>query len=69
MIQRRTDEEEQEHSRFPCRNNDNNGKRNNDHGGSNSQQDPMCKRKPDDVIDAIDPNPRGKKTGVGGRYQ
>jgi len=33
MMQRWADEEEQERSRFPCRNNDNNGKRHNDRGG------------------------------------
>ena len=33
MMQRWADEEEQECSRFPCRNNDNNGKRHNDCGG------------------------------------
>ena len=54
---------EQECNRFPCRNSDNNGKRNNDRGGSTSQQDPMQKCKPDDVIRAIDCSPRGKKTG------
>ena len=33
MMQCWADEEEQEHSRFPCRNNDNNGKHHNDRGG------------------------------------
>jgi len=63
MMQRWVDEEEQERSRFPHRNNDNNGKRNNDHGGSSNQRDPARKRKPDNVVGAIDRTPRGKKAG------
>ena len=63
MMQRWADEEEQELSRFPRLYNDNNGKCNNDRGGSSSQRDPMRKRKPDDVIGAIDRSPHGKKTG------
>ena len=62
MMKRWADEEEQERSHFARCNNDNNGKRNNDHGSSNSQRDQMCKRKPDDVVRAIDRNQCGKKT-------
>jgi hypothetical protein len=63
MMKRWADEEEQECNYFPRYNNDNNGKRNNDRGSSNSQRDQMCKRKPDDVVRAIDRNPCGKKIG------
>ena len=61
MMQRWADEEEKEHSRFPRRNNDNNGKRFNDRGGPSNQRDPACKRKPDDTVGTIDRTPRGKK--------
>jgi hypothetical protein len=63
MMQRWADEEEQECSRFPHRNSDNNRKRNSDRCGSSSQHNPMRKRKPDDVIGAIDRSPSDKKTG------
>ena len=55
------DEEEQERSRFPRHNNDNNGKRQNDHGGPDNQQDPVRKRKPDDTVGTMDRTPRGEK--------
>ena len=61
MMQCWADEEEQECSRFPRCNNDNNGKRNNDHGGPSNQRDPVCKRKPDDTIGTMDRTPHGKK--------
>ena len=61
MMQRWADEEEQERSRFPCRNNDNNGKHHNDHGGPSNQRDPTRKRKPDDTVGTMDRTPRGKK--------
>ena len=61
MMQRWADEEEQERSRFPRRNNDNNGKRHNDRGGPSNQQDPARKRKPDDTVGTMDRTPRGKK--------
>ena len=50
MMKRWADEEEQERSRFPRHNNDNNGKRHNDCGGPSIQQDPARKRKPDDTV-------------------
>ena len=50
MMQRWADEEEQEHSHFPRRNNDNNGKSHNDRGGPSNQRDPARKRKPDDTV-------------------
>ena len=50
MMQRWADEEEQKRSRFPRRNNDNNGKRHNDRGGPSNQRDPTRKRKPDDTM-------------------
>jgi hypothetical protein len=61
MMQRWADEEEQERSRFPRCNNDNNGKRHNDHGGPSNQRDPTRKRKPDDTVGTMDRTPRGKK--------
>ena len=61
MMQRWADEEEQERSRFPRHNNDNNGKRNNDCGGPSNQRDPAHKRKPDDTVGSMDRTPRGKK--------
>jgi len=61
MIKRWADEEEQERSRFPRYNNDNNGKRHNDRGGPNNQRDPARKRKPDDTVSSMDHTPRGKK--------
>ena len=61
MMQRWADEEEQERSRFPCRNNDNNGRHHNDHGGPGNQWDPARKRKPDDTVGTMDRTPRGKK--------
>ena len=61
MMQRWEDEEEQERSCFPHRNNDNNGKRHNDRGGPSNQRDPACKRKPDDTTGTMDRTPRGKK--------
>ena len=60
MMQRWADEEEQERSRFPRRNN-NNGKRHNDRGGPSNQRDPMRKRKPDGTVGTMDRTPRGKK--------
>ena len=54
-------EEEQERSRFPRRNNDNNGKRHNDRGGPSNQRDLTRKRKPDDTVGTMDRTPRGKK--------
>ena len=60
-MQRWADEEEQERSRFPRRNNDNNGKRHNDRGGPSNQQDPARKRKPDDTVSTMDRTLRGKK--------
>ena len=61
MMQRWADEEEQERSRFPHRNNDNNGKRHNDRGGPSNQWDPARKHKPDDTVGTMDHTPRGKK--------
>ena len=61
MMQRWAEEEEQECSRFPLHNNDNNGKRHNDRGGPSNQRDPARKRKPDDNVGTIDHTPRGKK--------
>ena len=61
MMQRWADEEEQECNRFPCRNNDNNGKRHNDRGGPSNQRDLARKRKPDDTVGTMDRTPRGKK--------
>ena len=61
MMQHWADEEEQERSRFPHRNNDNNGKRHNDRGGSSNQRDPTRKRKPNDTVGTMDHTPRGKK--------
>ena len=61
MMQPWADEEEQEHSRFPCRNNDNNRKRHNDRGGPSNQRDPTCKHKPDDTVGTMNRTPRGKK--------
>ena len=58
MMQCWADEEEQERSRFPRRNN---GKRYNDRGGPSNQRDPMRKRKPDDTVDTMDRTPCGKK--------
>ena len=60
MMQRWADEEEQERSRFPRRNNDNNGKHHNDHGGPINQRDPAHKRKPDDTVGTMDRTPHGK---------
>jgi len=60
MMQRWADEEEQERSGFPRRNNDN-GKRHNDRGGPSNQRNPTRKRKPDDTIGTMDRIPRGKK--------
>ena len=59
--QRWADEEEQERSRFPRRNNDNNGKRHNDRGGPSNQRDPTRKCKPDDTVGTMDRTPCGKK--------
>ena len=56
-MQHWADEEEEERSRFPHRNNDNNEKRHNDRGGPSNQWDPTRKRKPDDTVGT----PRGKK--------
>ena len=61
MMQRWADEEEQERSRFPRRNNDNNGRRHSDRGGPNNQRDPAHKHKPDDTVGTMDHTPRGKK--------
>ena len=61
MMQRWADEEEQERSRFPRHNNDNNGKRHNDRGGPSKQRDPVRKRKPDDTVGTMDHTPRCKK--------
>ena len=61
MMQRWADEEEQERSRFPCRNNDNNGKRHNDRGGPSNQWDPMREHKPDDTVGTMDRTLCGKK--------
>ena len=61
MMQRLADEEEQERSRFPRRNNDNNGKRFNDRGGPSNQWDPARTRKPNDTVGTIDRTPHGKK--------
>ena len=61
MMQSWVDEEEQEHSRFPHHNNDNNGKRHNYRGGPSKQWDPARKRKPDDTVGTMDHTPRGKK--------
>jgi hypothetical protein len=61
MMQRWADEEEQEHSRFLRRNNDNNGKCHNDRGGPNNQWDPVRKHKPDDTVGTMDCTPHGKK--------
>jgi hypothetical protein len=61
MMQRWADEEEQECSRFPRRNNDNNGKRHNDHRGPSNQRHPTRKRKPDDTVGTMDCTPCGKK--------
>ena len=55
------DEEEQERSRFPRHNNDNNGKHHNDRGGPSNRRDPARKRKPDDNVGTMDHTPRGKK--------
>jgi len=63
MMQWWADKEEQECDHFPRRNNDYNRRRNNDHANDRSQRDPIRKRKPDDVIGAIERNPRGKKQG------
>jgi len=60
-MQRWADEEEQERSRFPRCNNDNNGKHHNDHGGPSNQWDPTRKRKPDDTFGTMDRTPRRKK--------
>ena len=62
MMQRWADEEEQERSRFPRRNNDNNGKRHNDRGGPRNQWDPTRKRKPDDTVGTMGRTPHGKKS-------
>ena len=61
MMQRWANEEEQERSRFPCRNNDNNGKRHNDRRRPSNQRDPARKRKPDDTVGTMDRTLRGKK--------
>ena len=61
MMQRWADEEEQERSRFPRRNNDNNGKCHNDRGGLSNQRDPARKRKPGDTIGTMDRTLRGKE--------
>jgi hypothetical protein len=61
MMQRWANEEEQEHSRFPRRNNDNNRNCNNDRGGPSNQRDPARKHKPDDTVGTMDRAPRGKK--------
>ena len=61
MMQHWADEEEQECSHFPRRNNDNNGKRHNDHGGPSNQRDPTRKRKPNDTIGTMNRTQRGKK--------
>ena len=61
MMQHWADEEEQERSCFPRRNNDNNGKSHNDRGGPSNQRDPARKRKPDDTVGTMDRTPRGKK--------
>ena len=61
MMQRWANEEEQEHSCFPRRNNDNNGRRHNDRGGPSNQRDPARKRKTDDTVGTMDRTPRGKK--------
>ena len=61
MMQHWADEEEQERSHFPHRNNDNNGKRHNDCGGPSNQRDPARKRKPDDTVGTMDRTPHGKK--------
>ena len=61
MMQRWANQEEQERSRFPRRNNDNNGKRHNDRGGTSNQRDPARKRKPDDTVGTMDRILRGKK--------
>ena len=60
-MQRWANEEEQERSRFPRCNNDNNGKRHNDRGGPSNQRDPARKRKPDDTVGTMDRTPHGKK--------
>ena len=60
-MQRWADEEEQERSRFPRRNNDNNGKHHNDHGGPSNQRDPTRKRKPNDTVGTMDHTSHGKK--------
>ena len=57
MMQRWADKEEKERSRYPRRNNDNNGKRHNDHGGPSNQRDPARKRKPDDTVGTMDHTP------------
>ena len=62
MMQRWVDKEEQERSRFPRRNNDNNGKLHNDLGGPSNQRDPARKRKPDDTVGTMDRTPHGKKS-------
>ena len=59
MMQCWADEEEQEGSRFPRCNNDNNGKRHNDRGGSSNQWDPARKHKPDDTVGTMDRTPCG----------
>ena len=59
MMQRWVDEEEQERSRFPHCNNDNNGKLHNDLEGPSNQRDPARKRKPDDTVGTMDRTPRG----------
>ena len=61
MMQCWADEEEQECSRCPRQNNDNNGRRNNDRGGPSNQRDPVRKRKLDDTVGTMDRTPRGKK--------
>jgi hypothetical protein len=61
MMQRWADEEEQEPSCFPRRNNDNNGKHHNDRGGPSNQWDPTRMCKPDDTVGTMDRTPRGKK--------
>ena len=61
MMQHWAAKKEQERSRFPRCNNDNNGKRHNDRGGPSNQRDPACKRKPDDTDGTMDRTPRGKK--------
>ena len=50
MMQCWADEEEQERSRFPRRNNDNNGKRHNNREEPSNQRDPARKRNPDDTV-------------------